>query len=159
MALSSSSSSHLTRVTREAFSSWTVQTNIFQFLVWLATGLTFGYFVWTDSVHRKQDINLNIGNQIRGRTPALKLLDDKGRRKGGENPTGGARGGCMSEGSRDFLSRRQEVLMTFNFCNQHLIWLPGRFCSVKQSMADDSYVKVKIVRWVWLMERQTLGMR
>ena len=62
-------------------------------------------------------------------------------------------------GVKIFLSRRQEVLMTFNFCNQHLIWLPGRFCSVKQSMADDSYVKVKIVRWVWLMERQTLGMR
>ena len=30
-------------------------------------------------------------------------------------------------GDEIFLPRSQEELMTFNFCNQHLIWLPGRF--------------------------------
>ena len=56
-----------------------------------------------------------IGNQIGG-TPALLLPDGKGRRRGGENPAGGARGGWRCEGGRDiFLLRSQEVLNTFNF--------------------------------------------
>ena len=64
---------------------------------------------------RKQDIILNNGNEIGG-TPALLLPDDKGRRRGGENPAGGARGGWRCEGGRDiFLLRSQEVLNTFNF--------------------------------------------
>ena len=51
------------------------------------------------------------------------------REGGGEvkNPAGGARGGGGVRGVEIFLPRGQEGLMTFNFCNQHLIWLPGRF--------------------------------
>ena len=68
----------------------------------------FVCFIWTDSVHRKQDIICKIGNEIGG-TPALQLPDDKGRRRGGENPAGGARGGGRCEGgSRLFLQRCQE---------------------------------------------------
>ena len=37
-----------------------------------------------------------------GGTPALQLPDDKGRRRGGENPAGGARGGWRCEGGARF---------------------------------------------------------
>ena len=42
-----------------------------------------------------------IGNKIGG-TPALQLPDDKGRRRGGENPAGGARGGGGVRGVERF---------------------------------------------------------
>ena len=70
--------------------------------------------------HIQQD---QIGDE-NGGTPALQLPDDKGRRRGGENPTGGARWGAGVRGDEIFLPRSQEGLMTFNFCKQHLIWLP-----------------------------------
>ena len=55
-----------------------------------------------------------IGNKIGG-TPALQLPDDKGRRRGGENPAGGARGGGGVRGDEIFLPASQEGLNTFNF--------------------------------------------
>ena len=44
---------------------------------------------------------MKIGNEIGG-TPALLLPDGKGRRRGGENPAGGARGGGGVRGVETF---------------------------------------------------------
>ena len=108
------------QVTRETSSSRAGQTNIFQFFVWLATGPTFGYFLWTDSDYRKQDIILKIGNEIGG-TPALLLPDDKGRRRGGEQPEQAElRGGWRCEGGGDFSSR-----MPGDDCNQFALYAIG----------------------------------
>jgi len=80
-----------------------------------------------------------IGNEIGG-TPALQLPDDKGRRRGGENPAGGARGGWRCEGGRDiFLLRSQEPggLNVFNFATAFSL-ATRTICSVKQALAADS---------------------
>ena len=56
-----------------------------------------------------------LGNE-NGGTPALLLPDDKGRRRGGEQPGRWSPGGWRSEGGRDiFLQRSQEGLNTLNF--------------------------------------------
>ena len=82
----------------------------------------FEYFVGLTE-HMQQD---NIGNEIGG-TPALQLPDDKGRTRGGENPAGGARGGGGVRGESRFSPKKPGGMITINFCNQHLIWLPVRF--------------------------------
>ena len=69
---------------------------------------------------------MKIGNEIGG-TPALLLPDGKGRRRGGENPAGGAWGGWKCEGGQDiFLLRSQEGIEHIQFYFI-LIWLPRRF--------------------------------
>ena len=55
-----------------------------------------------------------IGNQ-KGGTPALQLPDDKGRRRGGENPAGGARGGGGVRGVRNFSFYKPGGIFTFNW--------------------------------------------
>ena len=65
-----------------------------------------------------------IGNKIGG-TPALQLPDDKGRRRGGENPAGGARGGGGVRGDETFSSSKPGGIEHIRFCTQHLIWLPA----------------------------------
>ena len=94
-----------------------------------------------------------IGNKIGG-TPALQLPDDKGRRRGGENPAGGARGGWRSEGGLRFFSQEarrddynQLLQPAFNLA-------ASTICSVQQTLAVDSYAKVKVVRWAWVRGRQ-----
>ena len=111
------------QVTWETSSSRAGQTNIFQFFVWLATGQTFGYFLWTDSDYRKQDIILKIGNEIGG-TPALLLPDGKGRRRGGENPAGGARGGRRCEGELRFFLQNANISSSSQSTRE--LWIGGR---------------------------------
>ena len=51
-----------------------------------------------------------IGNEGGG-TPALQLPDGKGRRRGGENPVGGARGGRRCEGELRFFSSKMPTFL------------------------------------------------
>ena len=58
---------------------------------------------------------MKIGNEIGG-TPALLLPDGKGRRRGGENPAGGARGGGGVRGVETFFFQETRTgLNAFNF--------------------------------------------
>ena len=103
---------------------------------------TIGYFFWTDIVHLQQDW-LGIGNK-NGGTPALQLPDDKGRRRGGENPAGGARGGGGVRGDWDFSPKKPGGMITINFCNQHLIWLPVRFVQCSKH-----WQLIAMWKWKW----------
>ena len=56
------------------------------------------YISWTDMICAA---GFRIGDE-NGGTPALQLPDDKGRRRGGESPAGGARGGGGVRGDGEF---------------------------------------------------------
>ena len=93
------------QVTRETLSSRAGQPNIFQFFFWL---------------HCLIEILLLLGNK-NGGTPALLLPDDKGRRRGGEQPEQAElRGGWRCEGGGDFSSR-----MPGDDCNQFALYAIG----------------------------------
>ena len=70
------------------------------------------------------------------------------------NPAGGARGGWRSEGGSRFFSQEarrddynQLLQPAFNLA-------ASTICSVQQTLAVDSYAKVKVVRWAWVRGRQ-----
>ena len=81
---------------------------------------------------------MKIGNEIGG-TPALLLPDGKGRRRGGENPAGGARGGGGVRGDKIFFFQeaRRGGLNVFNFATAFSL-ATRTICSVKQALAADS---------------------
>ena len=79
--------------------------------------------LWTDSVRRQQIIYHIIGNEGGG-TPALQLPDGKGRRRGGENPAGGARGGRRCEGELRFFLQNANISSSSQSTRE--LWIGGR---------------------------------
>ena len=79
--------------------------------------------LWTDSVCRQQIIYHIIGNEGGG-TPALQLPDGKGRRRGGENPAGGARGGRRCEGELRFFLQNANISSSSQSTRE--LWIGGR---------------------------------
>ena len=70
------------------------------------------------------------------------------------NPAGGARGGGGVRGGLDF-SPKKPGGIDHNQLLQPAFNLAARtICSVKQTLAVNSYVKVKVVRWAWVRGRQ-----
>ena len=64
-----------------------------------------------------------IGNEGGG-TPALQLPDGKGRRRGGENPAGGARGGRRCEGELRFFLQNANISSSSQSTRE--LWIGGR---------------------------------
>ena len=72
---------------------------------------------------RQQIIYHIIGNEGGG-TPALQLPDGKGRRRGGENPAGGARGGRRCEGELRFFLQNANISSSSQSTRE--LWIGGR---------------------------------
>ena len=99
----------------------------------MAAGPNFEYCIGLTD-HIQQD---KIGNE-NGGTPALQLPDDKGRRRGGENPAGGARGGGGVRGGRDFSSKKPGGIDDIQLLQTAFNLAATLICSVKQTLAADS---------------------
>ena len=101
--------------------------------------------LWTDSVRRQQIIYHIIGNK-KGGTPALQLPDGKGRRRGVENPAGGARGGRRCEGVLRFFLQDANIFFIITINSWGVDWRkwrrpctsfqPGRKVRVKRCEED-----------------------
>ena len=86
-----------------------------------------------------------LGNK-NGGTPVLLLPDDKGRRRGGEQPEQAElRGGWRCEGGQDFSSKMPRLdKITFKLLFKLLV--AGLICSVKQTPAIVAGRKVKVIK-------------
>ena len=73
---------------------------------------------------RRQQIIYHIIGNEGGGTPALQLPDGKGRRRGGENPAGGARGGRRCEGELRFFLQNANISSSSQSTRE--LWIGGR---------------------------------
>ena len=78
------------------------------------------YISWTDMICAA---GFHIGDE-NGGTPALQLPDGKGRRRGGENPAGGARGGRRCEGELRFFLQNANISSSSQSTRE--LWIGGR---------------------------------